>query len=199
MQQRRRWKSFEIAAGADDHYVEESWPMSHGETVIVVVIISIGIVIVIQTVIIPILTSLPMWVSRDGLFSLGKASKVIQPPTIPCIAFACAAFKSHSASYVRSDPPYYTTVTCESLVSREFSRIILKFHFSISVSRYFNFTFTSRKEWKKKSFHFSFLKKSERIIFFTFHFSKKVKLFLISLCFSRKKSEIMQQILRCNI
>ena len=82
--------------------------MSHGETVIVVVIISIGNVIVIQTVIIPILTSLRMWVSRDGLFSLGKASKVIQPPTIPCIAFACAAFKSHSASYVRSDPPYYT-------------------------------------------------------------------------------------------
>ena len=91
--------------------------MSHGETVIVVVIISIGIVIVIvillivtkmiTTVIIPILTSLRMWVSRDGLFSLGKASKVIQPPTIPCIAFACAAFKSHSASYVRSDPPYY--------------------------------------------------------------------------------------------
>ena len=65
--------------------------MSHGETVIVVVIISIGIVIVIvillivtkmiTTVIIPILTSLRMWVSRDGLFSLGKASKVIQPPT----------------------------------------------------------------------------------------------------------------------
>ena len=108
MQRGRWWKSFEIAAGADDHYVEESWPMSHGETVIVVVIISIGIVIVIQTVIIPILTSLRMWVSRDGLFSLGKASKVIQPPTIPCIAFACAAFKSHSASYVRSDPPYYT-------------------------------------------------------------------------------------------
>ena len=122
MQRGRWWKSFEIAAGADDHYVEESWPMSHGETVIVVVIISIGIVIVIvillivtkmiTTVIIPILTSLRMWVSRDGLFSLGKASKVIQPPTIPCIAFACAAFKSHSASYVRSDPPYYTIAIC---------------------------------------------------------------------------------------
>ena len=84
--------------------------MSHGETVIVVVIISIVIVIVIvillivtkmiTTVIIPILTSLPMWVSRDGLFSLGKASKVIQLPTIPCTAFACAAFKSHSTTYV---------------------------------------------------------------------------------------------------
>ena len=38
------------------------------------------------------------------------------------------------------------TVTSESLVSREFSRFFLKFHLSISVSRYFNFTFTSRKE-----------------------------------------------------
>ena len=82
-------------------------------------------------------------------------------------------------------------VTCESLVSREFSRIFLKFHLSISVSRYFNFTFTSRKEWNKKSFHFSFLEKSERNICFTFHFSKKVKAFQISLYFSRKKSEIV--------
>ena len=38
------------------------------------------------------------------------------------------------------------SVTCESLVSREFSRIILQFHFSISISRHFNFTFTSRKK-----------------------------------------------------
>ena len=45
------------------------------------------------------------------------------------------------------------TVTCESLVSREFSRIILQFHFSIS--RHLNFTFTSWKEWNQKSFHFS--------------------------------------------
>ena len=105
------------------------------------------------------------------------------------------SFHSSFVSSNRSSLP----VTSESLVSREFSRFFLKFHFSISISRYLNFTFTSRKEWNKKSFHFSFLKKSERIIFFTFHFSKKVKLFLISLCFSRKKSEIMQQILRCNI
>ena len=65
--------------------------MSHGEAVIVIVflvLISIVIVIVIlliititnmiTRVIIPILTSLRMWVSRDHLFSLGKASKVIQ-------------------------------------------------------------------------------------------------------------------------
>ena len=83
------------------------------------------------------------------------------------------------------------TVTSESLVSREFSRFFLKFHLSISISRYSNFTFTSRKEWNKKSFHFSFLEKNERKYFFTFHFSKKVKAYQISLFFSRKKSEIV--------
>ena len=50
---------------------------------------------------------------------------------------------------------YPATVTCESLVSREFSRIILQFH--LSISRYLNFTFTSRKQWNQKTFHFSFL------------------------------------------
>ena len=82
-------------------------------------------------------------------------------------------------------------VTSESLVSREFSRIFLRFHLSISISKHFNFTFTSRKEWNKNLLHFSFLENSERIFFFTFHFSKKVKAFLISLSFSRKKSEIV--------
>ena len=82
-------------------------------------------------------------------------------------------------------------VTSESLVSREFSRFFLKFHLSISVSRYFNFTFTSRKGWNQKSFHFSFLEKSERHFCFTFNFSNKVKAFQISLFFSRKKSEIL--------
>ena len=67
----------------------------------------------------------------------------------------------------------YLSVTSESLVSRDFSRFFLKFHLSISVLRYFNFTFTSRKEWNNKSFHFSFLEKGERNICFTFHFSKK--------------------------
>ena len=85
----------------------------------------------------------------------------------------------------------HIAVTSESLVSREFSRFFFKFHLSISVSRYFYFTFTSRKEWNKKSFHFSFLKKSERNICFTFHFSKKVRAFQISLLFSRKKSKIV--------
>ena len=38
----------------------------------------------------------------------------------------------------------FAAVTCESLVSREFSRILLTFHFSISISRHFHFTFHSR-------------------------------------------------------
>ena len=63
-------------------------------------------------------------------------------------------------------------VTCESLVSREFSRIILKFHFLVSISRHFHFTFHSRSrfqglfislfildlDFKAFSFHFSFSK-----------------------------------------
>ena len=68
-------------------------------------------------------------------------------------------------------------VTCESLVSWEFSRIILQFQLSISISRHFYFTFTSRKEWNQKSFHFSFLEKSESISNFTlFSREKRVKL-----------------------
>ena len=39
-----------------------------------------------------------------------------------------------------------SSVTCESLDSREFLRIFLKFHFSISISSHFYFTFTSRSQ-----------------------------------------------------
>ena len=63
--------------------------------------------------------------------------------------------------------------------------ILEKFHFSISISRHFHFTFhfskrvnqifislfTSRKEWIWFSFHFSLLEKSESDFNFTFHFS----------------------------
>ena len=45
-------------------------------------------------VIIPILASLRMWVSRDGLFSLRKASKVIQSPTIHLLG-SCTTFALH--------------------------------------------------------------------------------------------------------
>ena len=56
----------------------------------------------------------------------------------------------------------------KNLVSRELLRILKNFHFSISISKHFDFTF-----------HFS--KKSESIFFFTLHFSKKSESFLFSL------------------
>ena len=60
------------------------------------------------------------------------------------------------------------------LILKNFSRILEKFHFSISISRHFHFTFHSRKEWTRFSVHFSLLGKSERDLSFTFHFSKRV-------------------------
>ncbi len=83
-----------------------------------------------------------------------------------------------------------SAVTCESLVSREFSRIILKFHFSISISRHFHFTFHSRSRFQGIFISLFTLEMSERKNKFTFHFSKRVKAFQISLFFSRKKSEL---------
>ena len=50
----------------------------------------------------------------------------------------------------------WPAVTCESLVSQEFLRILLTFHFSIS--RHFHFTFHSRSQSQAFSFHFSFSK-----------------------------------------
>ena len=82
-------------------------------------------------------------------------------------------------------------VTCESLVSREFSRFFWEFHFSISISRHFHFTFHSRSRSQCIFISLFILEKSERKTKFTFHFSKRVKAFQISLFFSRKKSEIV--------
>ena len=73
------------------------------------------------------------------------------------------------------------------LILKNFSRILEKFHFSISISRHFHFTFHSRKEWTRFSVHFSLLGKSERDLSFTFHFSKRVNQIFISLFTSRKK------------
>ena len=56
----------------------------------------------------------------------------------------------------------------KNLVSRELLRNLENFHFSIPISKHFDFTF-----------HFS--KKSESIFFFTLHFSKKSESFLFSL------------------
>ena len=58
-------------------------------------------------------------------------------------------------------------VTCESLVSQEFSRIILKFHFSIS--RHFHFTFHSPSRFQG----LFILEISESISDFTLFLEKK--------------------------
>ena len=86
-------------------------------------------------------------------------------------------------------------LTCESLVSREFSRILLTFHFSISISRHFHFTFHSRSRSQGIFISLFILEMSERKTKFTFQFSKRVKSFQISLFFSRKKSEIVHETL----
>ena len=45
------------------------------------------------------------------------------------------------------------------------------FHISISIARHFHFTFHSRKEWIRFSFHFSLLEMSATDFHFTYHFS----------------------------
>ena len=76
------------------------------------------------------------------------------------------------------------------LILKNFSRILEKFHFSISISRHFHFTFHSRSRFQGIFISLFTLEMSERKNKFTFHFSKKVKAFQISLFFSRKKSEL---------
>ena len=98
-------------------------------------------------------------------------------------------FKSSSTLFCTDQSNFQLTVTCKSLVSREFSRILLTFHFLISISRHFHFTFHSRSQGIFISLFI--LEMSERKTKFTFQFSKRVKAFQISLFFSRKKSEIV--------
>ena len=73
----------------------------------------------------------------------------------------------------------------KNLVSRELLRILENFHFSISISKHFDFTFhfskksesilislcTSRKRVKAFFFHFALLEKEWKLFIFTFHFS----------------------------
>ena len=67
-------------------------------------------------------------------------------------------------------------VPCESLVSREFSRIFFQFHFSISISGHFHFTFHSRSRFQGIFISLFTLGKSESISNFTlFSREKRVK------------------------
>ena len=54
-----------------------------------------------------------------------------------------------------------------SLLDLDFESFDFHFHFSISILIHLIFTFTSRKEWKEKIFHFSFLENGEIISYFT--------------------------------
>ena len=54
--------------------------------------------------------------------------------------------RRHGRHDLRDERELYRSVTSESLDSREFSRIFLKIHFSISILSHLIFTFTSRKE-----------------------------------------------------
>ena len=76
-------------------------------------------------------------------------------------------------------------ILLKNLVSREFWRILENFHFSILISKHFDFTFhfskksesilislcTSRKRVKAFFFHFALLEKEWKLFIFTFHFS----------------------------
>merc|ERR1719412_269997 len=69
---------------------------------------------------------------------------------------------------------FHGTNLLKNLVSRELLRILENFHFSISISKHFDFTF-----------HFS--KKSESILISLCTSRKRVKAFFFSLCTSRKR------------
>ena len=71
---------------------------------------------------------------------------------------------------------YIQAVPCESLVSREFSRIFFQFHFSISISGHCDFTFHSRSRFQGILISLFTLEMSESISNFTlFSREKRVK------------------------
>ena len=59
----------------------------------------------------------------------------------------------------------------KNLVSRELLRILENFHFSISISKHFDFTFHFSKKSESIFFHFALLEKEWKLFIFTFHFS----------------------------
>ena len=72
-----------------------------------------------------------------------------------------------------------------NLVSRELLRILENFHFSISISKHFDFTFHFSKKSENIFFHFALLEKEWKHFSFTLHFSKKSESFYFSLFTSR--------------
>ena len=69
----------------------------------------------------------------------------------------------------------------KNLVSRELLRILENFHFSISISKHFDFTFHFSKKSESISFSLCTSRKRVKTFIFTLHFSKKSESFLFSL------------------
>ena len=116
-----------------------------------------------------------------------KIAEILSPETLLFSMYVCHLTSAISSWFfdksVRSwekkstlnlFKPYFRldlegTKLVKNLVSRDFSKILQKFHFLISISSHFHFTFTSQKRVKAKTFHFS--DKSESIFF---HFSNSL-------------------------
>ena len=73
----------------------------------------------------------------------------------------------------------------KNLVSRELLRILENFHFSISISKHFDFTFHFSKKSESILISLCTSRKRVKAFFFTLHFSKKSESFSFSLFTSR--------------
>ena len=80
---------------------------------------------------------------------------------------------------------FHGTNLLKNLVSREWLRILKNFHFSISISKHFDFTFHFSKKSEGILFSLCTSRKRKKAFLFTFHFSKKSESFLFSLFTSR--------------
>ena len=80
---------------------------------------------------------------------------------------------------------FHETILLKNLVSRELLRILENFHFSISISKHFDFTFHFSKKSESILISLCTSRKRVKAFFFTLHFSKKSESFLFSLFTSR--------------
>ena len=67
----------------------------------------------------------------------------------------------------------------KNLVSRELLRILENFHFSISISKHFDFTFHFSKKSESILISLCTSRKRVKAFFFTLHFSKKSESFFL--------------------
>ena len=73
----------------------------------------------------------------------------------------------------------------KNLISRELLRILENFHFSISISKHFDFTFYFLRKSESILISLGTSRKRVKAFFFTLQFSKKSESFLFSLFTSR--------------